>query len=634
MSSLVRVPFTSVASVIATVHVLVGAGTAHSETTVFSTPWVEMWVITTDENSVIDTGSLIARDELGYGLVAEAIGTDYCGNLTINVTGNIVSGADGVRSLACGQSTINVLPGTSMTRTSSGWPTIRNTGRHVTTNIDGTVMALTPSDFLLDSWVGDFPADNPTGTSALNLGSSARLSGWIHMSVGADRVTINPGAEWTTANINRFGEGYDSLTNAGTIFAQAGAGFKDLEKFENLGTIDLSDGMTATMNIDGDYFGGSGTVRMEVSGALADRLMIVGAATGSSTVDVNFLTEGVFSSSGILLIDAGASSADAFRLGSVTGNVSTLVDYTLTQNGSDYILFATPNEGGMRPLSLSVVAADLSHESAEVLFKGMVKVPRVRRKQPFAFWNAPRGGSERVAALRSPASDTPDGTANLGSQFGAEMFVGQEVAVGVTGSYGSANANRRLLSKGVQGGSSNYGLYAHYESKSGFYATALLKKDRENLQLTDSAFRATNGVGSSLGLALGGGHRAQRGSVRVDVATSLAFLQTQIDGFSAEGINYRFGKSNSLRGRVGTRLNFDGPLAPFIDAEVHHEFAQGKGVTLTSGPASFSAKSDEENTWGRLELGFGSQLQPGPTFSAWGQLGKAEAVGLRAGIRL
>ena len=157
------------------------------------------------------------------------------------------------------------------------------------------------------------------------------------------------------------------FTNSGTIIADEGASsITGQTNFANSGTIRLNDGATGDVLTINSAFVGSGgsNLNVDVSSTAADVLVITGAASGASVINVQPVGGVVVNSTGILVVDTGTSTANAFTLGSTIG--TSLIDFSLQRIGQDYFLFAPPNANAFNPLALVNIGTDMWYQSADI----------------------------------------------------------------------------------------------------------------------------------------------------------------------------------------------------------------------------------------------------------------------------
>ena len=436
-----------------------------------------------------------------------------------------------------------------------------------------------------------------------------------------------------------FGAGADVLNNSGTLTAFTGsATLTGLETLNNSGLINMQDGAANDVVTTSGAFVGSGASRIsvDVSDTVAERL-VVGAASGSTAVNANLVGAGLINVPGVLVVDATSSTANAFVLGSVTGNTSPLVDYTLLQTGADYVLSAAPNAAAFDPVALVSMAGSLWYQSADEVF-AQTDLPS--GLDGFGAWGQiyyaqdKYGDDDDVAIIDGTAFsvDNELETDRYGFQAGVEYGVAG-TRIGLTGGYGVAKADNDL-DNDLKAKGWNVGVYGAFGGLTGFHGSALLKHDRYEVDFdggvfegVDSKLRAT-GVDGSLGYRFGMG-----GEGTLDAKVGLSHVRTKIDDIGAFGFDYDIGKVTSTRGRAGLRAAFGGNLGFYAEGSVLREFQGNGDVELFDGASFYDIESTGKGTWFRLEAGLAPQLGSGPILAAWADLGDKKGFGLRAGFR-
>ena len=429
------------------------------------------------------------------------------------------------------------------------------------------------------------------------------------------------------------------FTNSGTVIADEGATtITGQTSFANTGSIDLQDDAVGdVLTIDSDFAGSvDSSLLVDFSPTAADVLVIDGAASGTTTIDANFLGGG-FNVDGVLVVDALTASADAFVLGTVGGE-SPLVDFTLVQDEGDFFLVAAPTAATFDPLVVPGFAMDLWYQSANEVF---AETSKPATTAGVSLWG--NGYISRDKYGDDGDSVTIDGVAfdvdnevktkRHGVQMGVDYgMVGGRA--GLTGGYGWAKANGNedadLKAKGW-----NLGLYGQFGAVTGFHAEFLAKHDRYKAEFDDGAFDnvdfdiQSTGFDGSLGYRFGIG-----GDGNMDILAGLSHVRTKVDDIEAFGFVYDTAKLTSTRGRAGVRGVFGGALAPYVAATVYHEFKGDGDVELFDGVEAFDLDTRGKGTWARLEAGISGNDGPGPIFAAWGDLGDRKGLGLRAGWRI
>ena len=537
----------------------------------------------------------------------------------------------------------------------SGVTAFTNTG---TLNSAGTIDFGAGADSFANNGAGIFNLTASTTLAALetftqsgriNLNANTlTLSGTAFTNAG----TIDTSGSAAIANVTSFNNGgildlapgtftvpLVAFTNSGTILADEGAStINGQASFANTGTIDLQDGVTGdVLTINSSYVGSGGSnLLVDFDDTTADRL-IVGAASGTTSVNATYVGLGLLNVPGILVVDTASTTANAFVLGTVGGNTSPLVDYSLLQIGSDFFLSAAPDPSAFDPVAISNMAGSLWYQTADEV-TAQTDLPSV--SDGFGFWGQiyysqdKMGDDDEVAFIDGTAFavDNELKTDRYGIQAGIDYGFGG-ARIGLTGGYGVAKADNDLNSE-LKAKGWNIGLYGAFGGLTGFHGSALIKHDRYDLEFESGAFEGaeadlrSTGVDGSLGYRFGLG-----GDATLDAKIGLAHVKTKIDDITAFGFNYDIGKVTSTRGRAGVRAAFGGSLSPYIEAMVLREFKGDGDIELFDGATFYDIESDGKGTWFRLEAGLAPQLGSGPILAAWADLGDKKGFGLRAGFR-
>ena len=564
------------------------------------------------------TGTLGFTDTFTIGEAA----TNLSNSGTINL--GVASSVSGLGNYS-GTGTINAGAGSSM----AGAGTFGNAG---TINLNGpfalsgfTSVANT-GRINLNTFTLTGPAIAFNNAGTIDTNGSAGIAGFTTMS---NSGTLDLAAGTFTVPAALF-------TNSGTIIANQGLStITGQTGFANSGTIDLTDGATNDiLTINSDFVGsGASDLVIDAGSNAADRLVITGAASGTTTLDVNGV--GTIITTPVLVVDTGTSTAGAFVLGSNAANP--LIDMTLTRTGEDFFLTSAPNLVAFQPLQVGLVVPDMWYQSADAY----TNYAALRRgdiaddgASGFSIWiqgyaNRDRYGHEDVETVfgNSVLVDNRIHAGRHGLQAGVDYAPsGTLFAFGVTGGYEHAHANHRSLDGEVRAHAFDVGLYAQYGAPVGFYATLLAKEDWSQVHLTNRAF-AIDTIGTpdakSTGFEGEVGYRWHPTGAAVEVGAGLAYVHTSFDNFSSNGIDYDFDSSKSLRAKIGGRATLtSNSLRPFFDARLYHEFDGDADVTLLSGTVSDTVEANGRGTWGRLEAGIGGSGALAGTLAGWVDLGE------------
>ena len=221
-------------------------------------------------------------------------------------------------------------------------------------------------------------------------------------------------------------------------------------------------------------------------------------------------------------------------------------------------------------------------------------------------------------------------TERRGAQVEVGFKAGGSFEVGLTGGYGHSETDLSSNSE-IDMDGHNVGVYAEFGSATGFYAAAMAKRDRFKGRFSNDIIvplvrlkgRSTS-VDGEVGFRAG-----QLVGAAFEVNAGLSYVRTRLNDFTTGNINFDNSKYDSLRGRAGARLTWNGAIAPFIDAKVFNEFRGDSDVRLGSGALFDTITTQGRGTWGRLEAG----LAGAGMLSAWVDLGDVKGWGVRAGFR-
>ena len=599
------------------------------------------------------TGALSATGPTAIGINARILNAANPGNILVDVTQSVLGTVQGINATTLGTGTVTVAArgnvtattGTGITATTGGATLVTIGAGTTTTGAQGvSLQGAAGNTLIVNGTLRNTGGTTPFtvlngGPFTLTLGATGTIAGPLAFTTGND--TFNNQAVFALpANID-FLAGTDVLNNTNTVTAFNGTStLANLETFNNVGgLIDMRDGAANDMVVTSGNFVGSGASRLavDVSSTASDRLVIGGAASGSTRVDANFIGAGLFNIPGALVVDAGTSSAAAFTLGAVSGNTSTLVDYRLALVGADFFLTATPNRSAFDPVAITNLASSLWYQSADEVF-AQTDQPAVTVGASVwgqAYYSQDRFGDSNDDVVIGGTSFEVDNqvkTKRKGIQAGVDYGFGG-ARIGLTGGFGRAKSDNDL-NNDFKANGLNVGAYGQFGGYTGFHGAGLIKYDRYKLRFESGAFNnersrlTARGIDGSLGYRFGLGTTAN-----LDAKVGLSHVRNKIDDVNAFGFNFDIGRSTSTRGRAGMRATFGTNFAPYVDATVYREFNGRRDVTLFDGQNSFDIGTNGKATWARLEGGISSNGGPGPLLAAWADIGDKKGLGLRAGFR-
>ena len=570
------------------------------------------------------------------GIITVAAGTTFLGLETLTNAGTITAGSgltfDAGNTALNNTGTINAA---GVLDFGLGADVFANTGTGILTLTGNT--ALVGLETFTQSGRINLATFTLTGTGAfvssgtIDTSGSAGLAGFTSLS-NSGTIDLAPGTFTVPAVV---------FTNSGTILADEGAStITGQTSFANSGTIDLQDALVGdVLTINSGFVGSGGSnLLIDFNSVASDRLVINGAASGSTTVNSNFLGGGLLNSGGVLVVDATTATGGVFVLGTVGGDTP-LVDFALQRAGGDFFLVSTLNASAFNPLVIPGFANDLWYQSANEVF---AETSKPATTAGFSLWGNGYYSQDRYGD--DDDDITVDGveygvdyetkTKRRGIQIGVDYGLAGGGRVGLTGGYGWAKANGSgdadLKAKGW-----NLGVYGQFGGITGFHGEVLAKIDRYEGEFDDGLFDGTDFDIRSTGFDGSIGYRFGMGADgNLDVLAGLSHVRTKVDDISLFGFDYDIDRMTSTRGRAGVRAVFGGSLAPYVAGTVHHEFRGNGNITLFDGGDDFDLDTRGKGTWGRLEAGLNGNDGPGLILAAWGELGDRQGFGLRAGFRI
>lgn len=505
------------------------------------------------------------------------------------------------------------------------------------------------------------------------VSNSGTINGYITLTAGNDTVT-NTG--FFNAPVNSdFGGGTDTFNNSasgtlniarGTVVPTA-VTFAGLEAFNNSGTINLVNGHVGdTLTLPGTYVGLAGSVlAVDINAATAtgDRLIVGGAATGTTNVVLNNIssTNAVATNGTILVATAGAgSSAAAFRLASQSQNVG-FINYqviasTVVGGGSNFALVGTPGDSVLHFLKINEAAQSLWYKSADVVSTHLSEVRDAK-------WSADAVAGGRVWGVMYGGVQTRD-SSDTGSAFGLSRTVdtsykqddfGGQIGVDLGGTSGESSfvfgltggyLNSKLTFQNAADRTSfdvvNGGVYASFTSGA-LFANALAKYDHYWIKSRSPAANFSDSYqGKSYGAQGEVGMRFGSDTFYAEPIISGAYVQTDLNSPVLTNAALDFDKLNGLRGKAGLRIGSAFNLGAnraviYASGNAVHEFRGREGVNFTSGGTTFGYRNNRIGTYGEGKIGLSIVSQGGVTgfIEGFGNYSNDyTGGGARAGLRI
>ena len=175
-----------------------------------------------------------------------------------------------------------------------------------------------------------------------------------------------------------------------------------------------------------------------------DRLVIDGAASGSTSVDVFPAGDIFINTTGVLVVDTVSTTAGAFELGTTPVG---LINLDLIQVGQDFFLTSTPNLGAIEPVVIGDLAQNLWYQSADIysnyaaLRRTDLGVARTSNLGVWgqAYWSKDKTDDEDVTLLGTDFFVDRVETKRTGIQAGVDYLLGTNAVIGLTGGYERAD---------------------------------------------------------------------------------------------------------------------------------------------------------------------------------------------------
>ncbi|WP_260600301.1 autotransporter outer membrane beta-barrel domain-containing protein [Sphingomonas endolithica] len=577
---------------------------------------------TTSGDQTIIAGPVIVSGPGSNGIVATSPG---CSNIGITARDDITSaqGTAILASSACAV-TVTTLPGATVTGRTAGIDVTSGTGATIT--IGDAVSSATG------------PAIDVDGALAnVTITASGSVAGYLDLTDSNDTLTNN-GTFDAGANSD-FGGGNDTFVNNGRFFARrnfttAGAvTLTGLESFVNNGMLDMRNGITGdTLTIPGSFTGaGNSTLGVDVAitpnGATADRLVVGGAATGSTGIALAQLqaTPSILVNN-LVVVDAGAgSSPTAFTLsGGVSGG---LVRYNLAYDAAanNYALFGTPDTAAYQLAGVAGGAREIFYRTSDAVSNHMQSLRDSRGggtddtpQRASALWGQMFGSTDRRTSRSTTSVFGQSQTVILnndqdffGGQIGYDFgsVTGRDgFVIGVTGGY--ANSTLRYRNTGDRLGyqAVNGGAYASINAGR-FFLNGLGKYEHYWIDaVTPSAGIRRKLDGNSYGGRAEAGLRLGSASAFLEPAASIEYVHTDIDALNVSSATLGFDGSEGLRGKAGARLGMErssgaNTMTFYIGGQYVHEFKGDNDTQFSSGGQTVSLRDRQLGDYGRGTLG-------------------------------
>jgi trimeric autotransporter adhesin len=505
---------------------------------------------------------------------------------------------------------------------------------------------------------------------ALLINNTGTLTSDIQFTGGAD-VVNNTGIFVVGPNPD-FGAGSDVFANSGTVRFLGGAmspvsrAFTGLETFNNTGgLIDLRNGVAGDVLALPGTFSGTGASRVgldaNLSGAsLSDRLVIGGAATGSTALLVDFAGPATLNP-GVILVQAGAGTqAGAFSLDGGARNFGLIeADLVFDPAANTFALVGAPSIAVYRAAGFADAARNVWYKSADTWSAHM----RSLRDGAWGSGAGSAGGGlwVQMHASRDNRDNVVDannfGVArNFDLGFQQDYFGGQagfdfggaagrngNFAFGVTGGYMNSRVNFGGVTDRLSFDAFNGGVYATVNSGR-LFVSVLGKYDYYK---GNSASQIGQYAAKFKGDAYGGqaevGFRLGSDKVFFEPIATIAYVRTNLNDLGVQNAVIDFRNADGFRGKLGARLGAniagsgDNVVVLYAGGNYVHEFRDDDNIDFISGGQTVSIANGPRGDYGEGMIGINISAtnQVSGFIEANGAKGSQfDAFGGRAGLRI
>ncbi len=359
-----------------------------------------------------------------------------------------------------------------------------------------------------------------------------------------------------------------------------------LENLANSGTIDLANGVAGdTLSLSGGLVGtGASRISLDIafgSAITADRLIVDGAATGSTRVGFKSIGTPQLGRSDAVVIETGAgSAAGAFATDPLASSFGLFAgDLVFDPAASSYSVAIVPSVSAYRLLNVSEGAQSLWLETADSVASHF---DNRRRSGASAsgFWANATGTVAKRDDVQTLAALGATQTADLGydqDMFGGQLgfdIGGNGLSFGPTGGYASSTMNFSDSADRVSFDAWNIGAYAIFNSDR-FFANGLLKYDIYNIDATlGGGGPKASTDGSGYGVRAEAGVRLGSWRFYAEPVVSLSWQHIDIDPLDLP-LAVEFEDREGGRGAAGIRLGHTSQLG---EGALLNLYAQGDYV--------------------------------------------------------
>lgn len=591
-------------------------------------------VTTTGANSPgIEAHSALGDTEVISTGTVSTSGADSPGILASSDTGFVTVDANAVTAAGAGSNAIDIDSATSTSVTIRG---LVQSGQALALQADG-------------------------GAATVAIVAGGTLRGRVDLTDNAD--TLNNAGVFDAIGTSQFGAGSDLFGNAAgaTVRSVNGAAtLAGLETFNNSGLVEMRDGAVGdSLSVSGTFAGQAGStlgLDVDFAAGTADRLIVGGAATGSTTINVQGTGNPFAFNPDILVVDAGAGTqANAFTLAGAVSSPYIGTSLRFDPAAFNFFIVSGPNQPVFETVKIGGIVSSLWYKSADAV-DAQLQTSRdggeespgdaLRGESGAGIWVQAMTGKTDREAVQSFTIGGTSASFDLsyeeefqGLQGGVELGAGP-LRFGVTGGFGEGDAVFDVTGNRVEFDVKNIGAYAVLRS-GGLWANGLVKMDWIDLTTEPGAGLSARFDARSFGAMVNLGYRAELGLFFVEPSAGIAWVKTDIDSYQSGGATVDFDDAESLRAQAGLRVGASfgvgesATLTPYVGVRAFDELRDGNTNRFTLG-ATLPLADDSPGTHGRAEAGFSLRAGNLEAFVR-GELdfaGDTEGKSIRGGVRL
>jgi len=500
-------------------------------------------------------------------------------------------------------------------------------------------------------------------TGKVTLDNSGLVTGRIAFA-GEDDVVNNSG-RFAAALTSNFGGGDDVFNNTGvlsladpTSTAPRSAFFNNLERLNNAGVIDLTNGVA------GDVFEVSGLINGQTGGRIAldldlrgatptaDRI-VAGGFEGLSEVVLTLQGRAALGDTGVVIAESGMTQTGQEMTVRVAGGG--FVGFDLAFADGEYRISGELAPPAFEPTKVASGAQHQWTSGADVVSARFEQMrdeggrPDGRGDQ---VWAQVYGGSNDIEARRSfdllgesIDADLSHEVKSQGVQAGVDRAVPVDNGALVFGMLAGAGKTELRFQNGdvTEYDGVGVGAYGHWFSGP-LSIGVLAKLDTFKLDYDwAEANLKTRSDGFTVGARIDAAWRIEAGQGwYVEPQASLSWSDTALGRMTArDGAEVVFGDTTSMVGRIGVRAGAEMAVGnglsfrPFAAVHALNEFEGDNASTLILGDEAVGVTDRAHGAWGRAVLGASLDAPSGlgGFIQAEGDFGEVEGFTARAGIK-